>query len=36
LSEIEREQVPQALRVWLRYRSVKYFGDDRTPPGSRK
>ena len=35
LSEAEREQVPQALRVWLRYRSEKYFGDHRTPPGGR-
>jgi hypothetical protein len=26
LSKVEREGVPQALRVWLRYRSVKYFG----------
>ncbi len=33
LSEGEREQVPQVLRVWLRYRSEKYFGPDRTPPG---
>lgn len=33
LSESEREQVPQVLRVWLRYRSEKYFGPDRTPPG---
>jgi hypothetical protein len=32
LSKAEREQVPQVLRVWLRYRSEKYFGDDRTPP----
>lgn len=30
----ERERVPQVLRVWLRYRSEKYFGPDRTPPGS--
>lgn len=36
LSETEREQVPQVLRVWLRYRSEKYFGDDRTPPGGGK
>ena len=28
LSEVEREKVPQVLRVWLRYRSEKYFGDD--------
>lgn len=27
LSREEREQVPQTLRVWLRYRSEKYFGD---------
>ena len=34
LSKAEREKVPQALRVWLRYRSEKYFGDQRTPPGT--
>jgi len=33
LTATEREQVPQALRVWLRYRSEKYFGEGRTPPG---
>ena len=32
LSKAEREKVPQVLRVWLRYRSDKYFGDDSTPP----
>jgi hypothetical protein len=32
LSEAERKKVPQVLRVWLRYRSEKYFGDHRTPP----
>ena len=36
LNEAQREQVPQVLRVWLRYRSEKYFGGDRTPPGSPK
>jgi len=30
LSEAQRERVPQALRIWLRYRSEKYFGEDRT------
>jgi len=35
LSTQEREQVPQVLRVWLRYRSEKYFGYHRTPPGHR-
>jgi hypothetical protein len=34
LGEAERAKVPQALRVWLRYRSEKYFGEGRTPPGS--
>lgn len=32
LSAAEREKVPQVLRVWLRYRSEKYFGEGRTPP----
>lgn len=35
LSEAEREQVPQELRVWLRYRSEKYFGAHRTAPGTK-
>ncbi len=30
----QRDQVPQQLRVWLRYRSEKYFGEHRTPPGA--
>jgi len=34
LSIEQKEQVPQGLRVWLRYRSEKYFGDHRTKPGS--
>ena len=33
LTREQREQVPQVLRVWLRYRSEKYFGPQRTPPG---
>jgi len=33
LSRSEREKVPQVLRTWLRYRSEKYFGESRTPPG---
>ena len=36
LTAAEREKVPQELRVWLRYRSEKYFGDHRTPPGTRR
>jgi hypothetical protein len=35
LTPEEREKVPQVLRVWLRYRSEKYFGPHRTPPGTR-
>ena len=35
LSPEEKERIPQELRVWLRYRSEKYFGPGRTPPGSR-
>jgi hypothetical protein len=27
LSPAERTRIPQALRVWLRYRSEKYFGE---------
>jgi len=33
LSKEEKEGIPQVLRVWLRYRSEKYFGPERTPPG---
>ena len=33
LSNEEKEGIPQVLRVWLRYRSEKYFGPERTPPG---
>lgn len=36
LSKEQKERVPQALRVWLRYRSEKYFGPERTAPGSRR
>lgn len=32
LSPDQRKKVPHALRVWLRYRSEKYFGEHRTPP----
>jgi hypothetical protein len=36
LPKAGREKVPQVLRVWLRYRSGKYFGEHRTPPGGGK
>lgn len=34
LSREQKDQIPQVLRVWLRYRSEKYFGPHRTPPGT--
>jgi len=33
LSKEEKDEIPQQLRVWLRYRSEKYFGKSRTQPG---
>ena len=35
LSKDQKDKIPQVLRVWLRYRSEKYFGKDRTPPRRR-
>jgi hypothetical protein len=32
LSQEQKGKVPEVLRVWLRYRSEKYFGEGRTPP----
>ena len=34
LSMAGRARIPQVLRVWLRYRSEKYFGPERTRPGT--
>lgn len=34
LSDQEKEGVPQELRVWLRYRSEKYFGEGRVGNGA--
>jgi len=36
LSQEQRAMVPPALRVWLRYRSEKYFGAGRTLPGAKR
>ena len=36
LSKEQKEKIPQVLRVWLRYRSEKYFNESRTPPGGGK
>ncbi len=35
LTKEQKQQIPDALKVWLRYRSEKYFGDHRTPPGGK-
>jgi hypothetical protein len=35
LTKEQKDQIPQVLRVWLRYRSEKYFGAHRTPPGGK-
>ncbi len=32
LTKEQKDQIPQVLRVWLRYRSEKYFGPHRTSP----
>lgn len=32
LTKEQKDKIPQTLRVWLRYRSEKYFGAHRTPP----
>lgn len=32
LTKEQKQKVPQTLRVWLRYRSEKYFGNHRTKP----
>lgn len=34
LTKEQKDQIPQTLRVWLRYRSEKYFGAHQTPPGN--
>ncbi len=35
LTKEERNEVPEQLRIWLRYRSEKYFGHKRTAPGTK-
>lgn len=35
LTKEQKQQIPEVLRVWLRYRSEKYFGAHRTPPGEK-
>ena len=33
LTPTQKEKIPQQLRIWLRYRSAKYFGEHQTAPG---
>lgn len=32
LTPAQKQEIPEVLRVWLRYRSEKYFGDRPTAP----
>lgn len=36
LTPEQKDQIPQDLRVWLRYRSEKYFGPQNTPPATKR
>lgn len=36
LTPSQKEKVPQPLRIWLRYRSEKYFGAHQTAPGGQR
>lgn len=35
LTKEQKKKIPQVLRVWLRYRSEKHFGEGRTKPGGK-
>lgn len=36
LTEEQKDQIPQVLRVWLRYRSERYFGFRKNKPKKKK
>jgi hypothetical protein len=36
LTAEQKDQIPQQLRVWLRYRSERYFGFKKNKPRKRK
>ena len=36
LTEEQKDEIPQVLRVWLRYRSEKYFGHRRNKPREKR
>jgi hypothetical protein len=35
LTKDQKDKIPQVLRIWLRYRSEKYFGEHQTKPRKR-
>ncbi|MDY6937735.1 MAG: Precorrin-3B methylase [Cyanobacteriota bacterium] len=35
LTKEQKAEIPESLKVWLRYRSEKYFGSHRTSPGTK-
>jgi hypothetical protein len=35
LTKEQKDLIPQVLRIWLRYRSEKYFGEKQTKPRRR-
>ncbi|MEO1395560.1 MAG: Precorrin-3B methylase [Cyanobacteria bacterium J06634_5] len=35
LTKEQKKKIPQQLRIWLRYRSEKYFGPHQTPPAKK-
>ncbi|MEM9907546.1 MAG: Precorrin-3B methylase [Cyanobacteria bacterium P01_D01_bin.44] len=35
LTQAQKDKIPQQLRIWLRYRSEKYFGPHQTHPHSK-
>jgi hypothetical protein len=36
MTKEQKDKIPDQLRVWLRYRSEKYFGEHRTAPKSKR
>lgn len=36
LTKAQKDSIPQQLRIWLRYRSEKYFGPHQTAPGQNR
>jgi hypothetical protein len=36
MTKEQKDKIPDQLRVWLRYRSEKYFGEHQTAPKSKR